>query len=46
MHVVKAGKEFEQLGVSPIGEICMATPAIANGMLLFRGRNHVFAIQH
>ncbi|MGK0202665.1 MAG: outer membrane protein assembly factor BamB [Planctomycetota bacterium] len=45
VHVVKAGKEFEQLGVSPLGEICMATPAITNGTLLFRARGHVIAIQ-
>lgn len=45
VHVVKAGKEFEQLGVSKIGEICMATPAIADGLLIFRARNHVVAIQ-
>lgn len=46
VHVVKAGKDFEQLGINPLGEICMATPAIANGTLLFRARNHVIAVQH
>lgn len=44
VHVVKAGAEFEQIGSSPIGEICMATPAISSGMLLFRTRAHVVAI--
>jgi len=45
VHVVVAGKEFEQTGISPIGEICMATPAIADGVLLFRTRSHVVAVQ-
>ena len=44
VHVVKASSKFETIGVSPLGEICMATPAIANGLLLFRTRGHVVAI--
>lgn len=44
VHVVKAGKEFEQLGTNTVGEICMATPAIAAGSLLFRTRSHVVAV--
>lgn len=42
--VVKAGQEFEILATNPLGEICMATPAIARGTLLFRTRHHVVAI--
>ena len=44
VHVIKAGSAFDAIGVSPLGEICMATPAIADGMLLFRTRAHVVAI--
>ena len=44
VSVVRAGREFEPIGVSPLGEICMATPAIAGGTLLFRTRGHVVAI--
>lgn len=44
VHVVAAGVEFEQLGTSPLGEICMATPAIAGGALLFRTRHHVVCV--
>lgn len=44
VHVVKAGPEFELLGVSELGEICMATPAIGNGVIYFRTRSHVIAV--
>jgi outer membrane protein assembly factor BamB len=44
VHVVEAGKEFQTLGLNPLGEICMATPAIARGALLFRTRHHVVAV--
>ena len=44
VHVVKAGVEFEGLSVNPLGEICMATPAIAGGTLIFRTRGHVVAV--
>jgi outer membrane protein assembly factor BamB len=41
--VVKAGPKFEKLAVNPIGEICMATPAISDGMIFVRGHRHLFA---
>ncbi|MCG3126359.1 MAG: Outer membrane protein assembly factor BamB [Phycisphaerae bacterium] len=44
VYVVKAGREFEVLATNPIGEVCMATPAIADGVLYVRGRDHLFAI--
>ena len=44
VHVVKAGTNFEQLAENPMGEFCMATPAIVNGLLIVRGKEHVFAI--
>ena len=40
----KAGKEFETLATNSLGEICMATPAIAKGMLVYRTRHHVVAV--
>ena len=43
--VVKAGKEFERLADNSLDEICMATPAITQGRLLFRTRRHVVAIE-
>ncbi len=41
--VVKAGPKFEKLAVNPVGEVCMATPAISDGMIFVRGQHHLFA---
>ncbi|RPH33898.1 MAG: hypothetical protein EHM93_02710 [Bacteroidales bacterium] len=40
--VVKAGPEFEQITINPIGEICMASPAISDGFIFVRGQHHLF----
>lgn len=45
IFVVKAGPKFELLATNVVGEILMATPAISDGMLIVRGRDHVFAIK-
>jgi outer membrane protein assembly factor BamB len=44
VHVVKAGPQFELLGTNRMGEVTMATPAIVNGVMFFRTRDHVVAI--
>jgi outer membrane protein assembly factor BamB len=44
VHVVKAGSEFSVLAENDLGETCLATPAISNGMLFFRTESHVVAI--
>jgi outer membrane protein assembly factor BamB len=44
IHVIKAGPQYQHVSSNPMGEICMATPAIADGMLLVRGAKHLFAI--
>lgn len=44
VYVVRAGVEFQQVGVNPVGESLYATPAIAGGMIYLRGRHHVFAL--
>jgi outer membrane protein assembly factor BamB len=44
VYVVRAGKTFEQLAVNRLGEIAMATPAISDGVLYFRTRQHLAAI--
>jgi hypothetical protein len=43
VRVVKAGPKFERLAVNPVGEVCMATPAISDGMIFVRGQHHLFA---
>lgn len=42
--IVKAGDSLEILAKNEIGEKCMATPALADGVLYVRARNHLFAI--
>jgi outer membrane protein assembly factor BamB len=44
VYVLKAGAAFEQLGVNPLGEVTMATPAISEGTMFFRTRGHLVAV--
>jgi outer membrane protein assembly factor BamB len=44
VHVVAAGAAFERLGQSELGETCMATPAISDGVLFWRTRGHLVAV--
>ena len=44
VFVIKAGPAFELLARNPIGEVCLATPALSEGTLIFRTRDHVLAI--
>jgi outer membrane protein assembly factor BamB len=43
VRVVKAGADFELLANNPVGEACLATPAIADGLFLVRSRGHLYA---
>jgi outer membrane protein assembly factor BamB len=42
VFVVKAGPKYELLSKNPVGEVMMASPAISDGLIIVRGRNHVF----
>lgn len=44
VFVIKAGTTFELLARNQMGEVVMATPAIAGNMIIIRGQNHVFGI--
>ncbi len=44
IFVVKAGREFELLSTNRMGELLMATPALAGGMMFVRTQHHLFAI--
>jgi outer membrane protein assembly factor BamB len=44
VFVVKAGPAYELLATNPIGEVCMATPAISDGVIFVRAEHDVFAI--
>ena len=45
VFVVRAGPKFELLASNPMGEVLMATPAIADGTIFIRAEHHVFAIR-
>ena len=44
VFVVRAGPKYELLGSNPMGEVIMATPAIASGTIFIRGVKQVVAI--
>src|SRR5262245_21811286 len=44
VHVVAAGTTFKVLGKSELGETCMATPAISDGVLYWRTRGNLVAV--
>ena len=44
VHVVAAGTTFETLAVNDLGEECMATPAISEGVIYWRSRGHLTAV--
>ena len=43
-YVVKAGPEFELLGVNALDEWTLATPAVANGSLIVRTVSALYRI--
>ena len=44
IDVVKAGPEYELLASNSMGEVCLATPAVCDGMIFVRARYHLFGI--
>ncbi len=44
VQVVKAGSEFQLVATNDMGEVCMATPAVSDGVLYFRTRRHLVAV--
>lgn len=45
VYVLAAGKEFKILAQNPMGEPCLATPAISQGVLYFRTTGSLVAIK-
>lgn len=43
-YVLNAGPEFVLLATNALGDPCLATPAIADGMILVRSQNFLFAL--
>jgi outer membrane protein assembly factor BamB len=44
VYVVRTGRTFELLASNPVGEVIMATPAIAGEMLIVRTQHHLVAL--
>ncbi|MFT5051552.1 MAG: outer membrane protein assembly factor BamB, partial [Chlamydiales bacterium] len=44
VHVVAAGPEFERVTVNDLGDTCMSTPALSEGVLYFRTQRHLLAV--
>jgi outer membrane protein assembly factor BamB len=44
VYVIQAGSEYKQLAVNDMQDVCMATPAISDGMIIFRTRHSVIAV--
>jgi outer membrane protein assembly factor BamB len=44
VFVVKAGRQYELLSKNVMGQPLMATPALAQGMLIVRGDNAIYAL--
>ena len=44
IFVVQAGPKYELLATNKMGEVCMATPAFSDNMLLVRTQQHVYGI--
>ena len=45
VYVVKAGPSYELLAKNSFSETIIATPAVSDGLLIFRGSKNVYAIQ-
>ena len=44
-YVIRAGREFEVLGVNSLDDMAMASPAIVGDRLLIRTRTKVYSIK-
>lgn len=45
VYVFRAGTDFEELAQNELGEDCMATPAISEGVIYWRTRGHLVAVE-
>jgi outer membrane protein assembly factor BamB len=44
VRVVRAGPKYELLAVNPLGDVCLATPAISDGMIFVRTEHYLMGI--
>src|SRR4030095_5777764 len=45
VFLIKAGPEYQELAKNSLGEVMMASPAISDGLIIFRGLKNVIAIK-
>ena len=44
VRVVKAGPKYELLALNRMGDVCMATPAVSDGLLLVRTQGFLYGL--
>jgi len=44
VHVIEAGRQYKLLAENPLGDICMATPAIGDKAIYFRTMRYLVAV--
>ena len=44
VHVIVPGTSYRRVKTNPLGEVCMATPAISDAVIYFRTQGHVVAV--
>jgi outer membrane protein assembly factor BamB len=44
VFVVRSGPKFEVIAANPMGEVLMTTPALSEGLLILKTRQHVWAV--
>jgi outer membrane protein assembly factor BamB len=44
VYVIQTGPQFKILATDPLGEVCMASPAISEGTIYYRTQGHLVAI--
>ena len=44
VYALAAGPEFKIMSKMPLGDVCMTTPAITDGIIFFRTEKHLIAI--
>ena len=44
VFVLRVGSAFSVLATNPLEDLCLATPAISEGRVFFRTREHLLAV--
>ena len=42
--VARAGPTYEELARNEMGEVCMSTPAVSDGVMIVRTQKHVYGL--